>query len=1118
MRGLAAKKKQSQVYRLLVDQDLDVLAVQETKVAGEEETGGMVLRFTSKYFVMVSHAVGTSAGCIIFVKKLQGLVIQNYFSCVSGRVVSCDFSLGERDWRVVCVYAPNAVNDRVSFFSEIKKHLNVTKQLVLLGDFNCVLSGRDRTTKIGSNDKSAEFLKELIQEHEIVDVAECLEGEREVQYTHFQGSSHARLDRIYVSLQIIPTCNIYNVLPVSFSDHCLVKCDVGFKKRSNSFNWDLWKLNVMLLRDESFINFVSEAIRDVKLDGNNNIGVDWELLKQRFKIKAIERSSVLKYREKMRESALKATLQKIIALENKQPGLFKDDLIKIKQQLEQFEEHRYRGALVRARAEAWAVGETPTKRALSIEKTHARRNEIDVIEENDQELSDRESITCAFNRYYQRLFAYKPVDIKGYKENYLSRMPQLSAETKSLLEAPITLAEIENAIDNLSPNKSPGPDGLSAAFYKMFKNELVPLLKAVFDVAFANNALPPSFSEAHTVLIPKTDQKAMLRLVTSYRPISLTNTDYKVLMKVLAGRLQSVIKDLVGPHQTCGIKGRTIATNIHTMRSILECCDDYQYVVAIMQIDLEKAFDFVPHDILLLVLEHVNVGSIITDGVALAYRNCSTRLIINKTLGAPIKIERSVRQGCPLSPLLFAIYLESFCLAIIQNSSIRGFKLMEAEVKLLAYADDVAVCCTSKESITEVTTIVKHFGNTTGSTANWSKCLGFWHGEWQSTPETFANIRWIKSPAKYLGVPLEHYRRNEDYWLEEAKRIKEKTTNWKGTHLSMFAKATVCNLFLISKIWYVMQVLYCSRRNVQKIHRVFAVFIWASEWERCSRMNLFKRVKDGGLGLSHLFVKQLVNRFTFFRDVRDPFLRTMCQLRLSKHLPAYVVSNSSMPGSLRGYLREVVDSVRFLSVRFSNDYLFSVSRKKLYRDTLDMIIPVPMYRAINSGGQGHDVLKRVKKMQVQPGTKSFFFKLHTGTLPVRGFLQEKGFYLPWGANCLICKQLETIDHVFLHCWEGVYFWDVLQRTLQKELPLNSLGIRFLTVENEDGLPLDLIMLMGLHCLWRARMAGFYCEPDRRPARQLFREDVSKFIDVIKDQECPPDWLTRIEPLATLKEF
>lgn len=70
------------------------------------------------------------------------------------------------------------------------------------------------------------------------------------------------------------------------------------KKRCNSFNWDLWKFNATLLRDEHFIRFVSEEINEVKLDGNKQIGVDWELLKQSFKVKAIERSSVLKYREK----------------------------------------------------------------------------------------------------------------------------------------------------------------------------------------------------------------------------------------------------------------------------------------------------------------------------------------------------------------------------------------------------------------------------------------------------------------------------------------------------------------------------------------------------------------------------------------------------------------------------------------------------------------------------------------------------------------------------------------------------------------------------------------------------------------------------------------------------
>lgn len=138
-----------------------------------------------------------------------------------------------------------------------------------------------------------------------------------------------------------------------------------------------------------------------------------------------------------------------------------------------------------------------------------------------------------------------------------------------------------------------------------------------------------------------------------------------------------------------------------------------------------------------------------------------------------------------------------------------------------------------------------------------------------------------------------------------------------------------------------------------------------------------------------------------------------------------------MSGPVCGFLKEVILSVRFLSVRFSNEYLFSVKRKTLYKDVCDVVLPVPMYRAIYSGGQGQDVLKRVKRMQVTPETKSFFFKLHTGTLNVKTFLEDRGFFLPWGSHCLICKKPETIDHVFLDCWAGVFFWDVLQRTIKR---------------------------------------------------------------------------------------
>lgn len=89
---------------------------------------------------------------------------------------------------------------------------------------------------------------------------------------------------------------------------------------------------------------------------------------------------------------------------------------------------------------------------------------------------------------------------------------------------------------------------------------------------------------------------------------------------------------------------------------------------------------------------------------------------------------------------------------------------------------------------------------------------------------------------------------------------------------------------------------------------------------------------------------------------------------------------------------------------------------------------------------------------------------------------------------------------------------------QKDFPLDPQGIRYLSIENDDGLPFDLIMLVGLHCLWRARMAGYHCDPDARPARMLFRECMSRFVEIQKAQDCVPAWLSRVEPLTALKEF
>lgn len=233
--------------------------------------------------------------------------------------------------------------------------------IACVGDFNCVLKAEDRSTRRVVCDKSSDILAQITHEFELEDIAECFRGHGDVSYTHFQGTSHARLDRIYLSYDLVEKCQCYTVTAISYSDHCLVKCTVGRKKERNKFVWELWKLNAELLRDETFNENVVAALNSFGTDSSTKFGEEWELLKQSIKLKAIERSSVLRYEQKAREKDLTTLLEKFAKLECMQPGAYQQDMRAVKKKLEVFDEDRFRGALVRARAESYHAGKRQRK-------------------------------------------------------------------------------------------------------------------------------------------------------------------------------------------------------------------------------------------------------------------------------------------------------------------------------------------------------------------------------------------------------------------------------------------------------------------------------------------------------------------------------------------------------------------------------------------------------------------------------------------------------------------------------------------------------------------------------------------------------------------------------------
>lgn len=304
VRGLASRRKQCQLYRLVSDLDLDILAVQETKVHGDDETGGMVRQFLPRYSVIVSHAIGTSSGCVLYVRQSLGAKVEASTSCPSGRLIVCDLLFSGLEWRVICLYAPTVTDERRIFFEQLKQYTKCNRLLIIIGDFNCVLSAKDKTSERPYRDASTAVLSDMVREHGLEDVAECLGGGRTMQYTHFQAASHARLDRAYVSVELVPICKAYRVNAVSFSDHCLVSFVVASTKETKrAFEWQLWKLNSNLLSDEKFMEEVMTEVEKMKVRSKKTFREKWENFKQVVKLKALERSSAIS-REKGAEKKL----------------------------------------------------------------------------------------------------------------------------------------------------------------------------------------------------------------------------------------------------------------------------------------------------------------------------------------------------------------------------------------------------------------------------------------------------------------------------------------------------------------------------------------------------------------------------------------------------------------------------------------------------------------------------------------------------------------------------------------------------------------------------------------------------------------------------------------------
>ncbi|CAI6004293.1 unnamed protein product [Closterium sp. NIES-65] len=291
---------------------------------------------------------------------------------------------------------------------------------------------------------------------------------------------------------------------------------------------------------------------------------------------------------------------------------------------------------------------------------------------------------------------------------------QVSQDVSSRLSLPFSLVEVSKAISSLPKGNTPGPDGLSDELFRTFRTHFTPVLHSLF--LGSQDSLPPSMLQGRTVLIPK---KKDATVVDNLRPITLMNTDYKVLAICLANRLQPLLPSLINHSQTAFIKSRKIGDTLNDTLYIFDWATAQALPLLALTVDIRKAYDMVDRVFLFKCLAHIGLPSSFIKWVKIMHSGTITRISVNNLCGPPIPVQTGVKQGCPLAPLLFLCVIEVF--HRYSSCFLPGFPISRTQKRLLAcYADDVKIFLNSDEELRVAAHALLSFASVSGEHPNWA--------------------------------------------------------------------------------------------------------------------------------------------------------------------------------------------------------------------------------------------------------------------------------------------------------------------------------------------------------------------------------------------------------------
>ena len=912
--------KWTDIHRFIRQKQISILCVQETHL--EQTHVDTITALYGKRLDVHNSPLpsnpGVSAG-VAFVINKERLNPTNVLTreLIPGRAQLLTLKWNDNNSiTILNVYAPNSAQEHPAFWTNIHQKLtdpNMPVHVdVMLGDFNITEDLIDRAPAHSDNYTAREALREFRESLNLLDQWRH-DNPNTRSYT-FTSNNHSlsRLDRIYSTRQLSPTLYDWETTDTIIpSDHKMVL--VRHVPTHMPFvGPGRWTLPLTLLSDKVFLDQVASygIALQTQLETQPNIPTAPQHLWESFK-------------RDVNELAKKTGKVQLAKMRNKRTTLKKDlcqleqnnvldsnpdqrtNAALLRQEIQHLEAKQGRNAKARAQAQWFANGERINKYWICTNTPRKPRDVIYALRNPiTNDLTTRSSEMVRIAQHYHNELQQK--DILDYRDHtrheaqqsVLSQIPDTQKLTApdTELHHPITTDQVCTALLLSKNGTATGLDGLPYELWKALLDRHTHLTKTnspSFDIIkcmtniYQNiqmHSMNPESNFSDGWMCPIYKKKDKTR-IENYRPITLLNTDYKIMTKALAMQLAKHACQLLHPDQSGFVPTCSIFNPIRLAETMSAYADYMEENGAIVALDQEKAYDKIDHHYLLDTLRTFQLPMLFIDTVGTLYKRAKTRVVINGVQSNPYLVTRGVRQGDPLSCLLFDIAIEPLAASIRNAPDITGYAIPHSTtiIKINLYADDTTVYLSHSDRYDTLERLLKTWCRASGAKFNLEKTEIIPIGTAEHRARML-HTRCLHPDDAPLAdgiriVPEGHSARILSAWIgnntDQAQpwspiidKIKEHLDHWAAAHPTLDAKRLIVQMVVGGMTQFLTKAQGMPPTVLRTLTTITRNFLWDKNRSPpgLSIPRLTKPIPQGGINILDLETRNQAIELTWVRD------------------------------------------------------------------------------------------------------------------------------------------------------------------------------------------------------------------------------------------------------------